>query len=91
MTAPTSADLHLTDLHVTDLHVTDLHVTDLHVTDLGRVDAQLPPAVHLDHVPTAPFAFHTHRVTRGHDFKKRKSFRKCAIRLVGQDDRLSIC
>lgn len=38
---------------------------DLHVTDVGRVDAQLPPTVHLDHVPTAPFAFHTHRVTRG--------------------------
>ena len=38
---------------------------DLHVTDVGRVDAQLPPAVHLDHVPTAPFAFHLHRVTCG--------------------------
>jgi hypothetical protein len=38
---------------------------DVHVTDVGRVDAQLPQTVHLDHVPTAPFAFHTHRVTRG--------------------------
>jgi hypothetical protein len=37
---------------------------DVHVTDVGRVDAQLPQAVHLDHVPTAPFTFHSHRVTR---------------------------
>jgi hypothetical protein len=36
----------------------------VHVTDVGRVDAQLPQAVHLDHVPTAPFAFHSPRVTR---------------------------
>lgn len=38
---------------------------DLHVTDVGRVDGQLPPTVHLEHAPTAPFAFHTHRVARG--------------------------
>lgn len=38
---------------------------DVHVTDVGRVDDQLPPSVHLDHAPTAPFAFHSHRVARG--------------------------
>ncbi|MBN9113657.1 MAG: AraC family transcriptional regulator [Pseudonocardia sp.] len=38
---------------------------DVHVTDIGRAATQLPQTVHLDHVPTTRFAFHTHRVTRG--------------------------
>ena len=38
---------------------------DVHVTDVGRVHARLPQTVRLHHVPTAPFAFPGHRVTRG--------------------------
>ena len=38
--------------------MTSTRFADVDVTDVGRVDAQLPQTVHLDHVPTAPFAFH---------------------------------